>query len=286
MSTTFKPYTYLIGWSSLNKWYYGVQYGQSANPINLWTNYFTSSKYVKEYRELYGEPDIIEVRKTFSSKEKAIRWEFKVIQRLNCVRSEQWLNRSLAGQKFNYGQHTEETKHKISLALFGKTHTEETKHKISISQMGEKNNNFRKPFSKETREKISLANTGKQKSEETKQKISNSLVGENSPLFGITGEKHPRYGKTHSVETKLKMSSAQSGMNNPMFGKTLTQSHKEKLSHALIGKNRQEFTVAHKENLSTALKNRQKFECPHCNKFFDKSNLTRWHNDNCKQKYL
>ena len=65
----YKPYTYLIGWTKYNVWYYGSETGfktKIANPSNLWKTYFTSSKYVKQYREKYGEPDIIEIRKVFS----------------------------------------------------------------------------------------------------------------------------------------------------------------------------------------------------------------------------
>ena len=40
MSTTFKPYTYLIGWSTLNKYYYGVQFNKKANPDDLWSKNF------------------------------------------------------------------------------------------------------------------------------------------------------------------------------------------------------------------------------------------------------
>jgi hypothetical protein len=63
--TIYQPYTYLIGWTKHNKWYYGCQYANGqrvANPSNLWTTYFTSSKHVKECRELYGEPDVVQVR--------------------------------------------------------------------------------------------------------------------------------------------------------------------------------------------------------------------------------
>jgi hypothetical protein len=34
--------------------------------------------------------------------------------------------------------------------------------------------------------------------------------------------------------------------------------------------------------LSNKAKNREQFECIHCNKMFQPSHLVRWHNDNCK----
>jgi hypothetical protein len=63
-------YTYLLGWTSHNKYYYGVRYAKKANPADLWTTYFTSSKYVKEFCSLNGDPDIIEIREKMKNKPK------------------------------------------------------------------------------------------------------------------------------------------------------------------------------------------------------------------------
>lgn len=87
-------YTYLIGWSDLNKFYYGVRYSKKAHLNELWKTYFTSSKVVKRFRKKYGEPDIIQVRKTFDSSEKAMLWENKVLKRMNCSYSDVWLNQT------------------------------------------------------------------------------------------------------------------------------------------------------------------------------------------------
>ena len=70
-------YTYLIGWSHCNKWYYGVKYSKNSNPDELWKTYFTSSEYVTEFRELNGEPDVILIRKQFDDPQKARLWEHK-----------------------------------------------------------------------------------------------------------------------------------------------------------------------------------------------------------------
>lgn len=87
-----KPYTYLIGWSKFNKFYYGVRYAKNCDPSDLWVKYFTSSNIVKEFRKTNGEPDIIEVRKLFSTKQEAIVWENKVLKRIYAVKREDFLN--------------------------------------------------------------------------------------------------------------------------------------------------------------------------------------------------
>ena len=88
------PYTYLIGWSKLNVWYYGVRYANSCNPNDLWKTYFTSSVYVRDFRNIHGEPDVIEVRKLFSEKQKAQLWEAKVLKRLKVLEKDEWLNKT------------------------------------------------------------------------------------------------------------------------------------------------------------------------------------------------
>lgn len=92
----YKPYTYLIGWTKLNKWYYGVEYGikKVANPKNLWSTYFTSSVLVKKVREEFGEPDIVKVRRIFNNKEQAIKWENKVLIRLKVIKKTFFLNKN------------------------------------------------------------------------------------------------------------------------------------------------------------------------------------------------
>ncbi len=100
------PYTYLIGWTELDKWYYGVEYGlkkkPTANPANLWTAYFTSSSVVTYLRSKFGEPDVVSVRKIFPSgtseerMEQSINWEKKVLSRID-ITQEKWINGRMGG---------------------------------------------------------------------------------------------------------------------------------------------------------------------------------------------
>lgn len=88
------PYTYLIGWSKLNIWYYGVRYANNCRPEDLWKTYFTSSQHVQNFRKMHGDPDIIEIRKTFSDKQKAQLWESNVLKRLKVTETNKWLNQT------------------------------------------------------------------------------------------------------------------------------------------------------------------------------------------------
>lgn len=86
------PFTYLIGWKNLNKWYYGVRYAKNCHPNDLFDTYFTSSKYVKLLIESHGIPDSISVRKTFNTIDAARKWEHRVLKKLDVIHSEKWIN--------------------------------------------------------------------------------------------------------------------------------------------------------------------------------------------------
>ena len=171
----YTPYTYLVGWSNHNKYYYGARYKQGCHPNDFWNEYYTSSVKVGEYREQYGEPDVIQIRKTFDSKESAIAWEHKVLRRMKVISEDHWMNKAAWPAVDNRGiKRSEEHKKKISKAQKGKT------------------------LSAETKQKLREANKGKTHSAETKRKMSEAAKGKNNP----------NYGKTRSAETKRKMSEA------------------------------------------------------------------------------
>ena len=98
------PYTYLIGWTKLNTWYYGRRTKRGCHPNELWVKYFTSSVEVAAFRRIHGEPDIVLVRKIFTGNDATIRCskhEVTVIRRMGAVHSTNWLNKGNAGAEFD-----------------------------------------------------------------------------------------------------------------------------------------------------------------------------------------
>ena len=118
------PYTYLIGWSRLHTFYYGCEYSKNAkrvaHPSNLWSSYFTSSKQVKAFREEHGEPDIIQIRKTFIDAKSTRLWESKVLDRLKVTKKTYFLNKRGGSWKWAIYEMTDEVKNKISVSHIGK----------------------------------------------------------------------------------------------------------------------------------------------------------------------
>lgn len=166
-------YTYLIGWSKLNTWYYGSKWGKDADPSKFWISYFTSSRKVKEFRKKHGEPDVIQVRRTFDDKEKVRLWEHKVLRRIKAVEKKNWLNQTdaisipaMPGKlNPNYG--------KIG-ALRGKTFSEAHRRKMSENhrtKRGYVSPTKGKKLSEECKEKIRQKATGRGHSLETREKM-------------------------------------------------------------------------------------------------------------------
>lgn len=133
MSSPSLSYTYLIGWSKHNKWYYGRRTAKNCHPTELWKKYFTSSKYVKEFRKINGEPDIIQIRKTFSDVKICSKWESRVLSRLDVQKNENWLNKKNGDEKWDFSGK------KISEKLLQKLRqpkTEEHRKKLSAAKKG------------------------------------------------------------------------------------------------------------------------------------------------------
>lgn len=178
-----RPYVYFIMWTKHNLAYIGVRHAKNCHPDDLWTRYFTSSKYVQEQRELLGEPDHLEILEIFLTADEAVNYEQDVIRTFELHANPIFLNRNCAGS-FVMDIFT---KQKIREAMTGKIHSEETKSKISSSKTGIKHSadsrvkmsqsRMGKVMSKETRARISESRTGHKVSNETRSKLSDALKG-------------------------------------------------------------------------------------------------------------
>lgn len=184
-------YTYLIGWSRLNKFYYGAQWNKNADPAALWKTYFTSSKWVAKFRAEFGEPDIIEVRKQFGFDAMACRaWEERVLNRARKTIPGVWLNRASGNRKWflqTGWSHSESTKKRISEAKSGRPgrpQSPETRAKIAASKTGKT-----REFSREHRERLSSAGKVRVFSEEHRKKLASAGTGMVNAINIATGEK-------------------------------------------------------------------------------------------------
>lgn len=196
----------------MNLWYYGARWARGCDPIDLWVKYFTSSERVKRLRFKVGEPDVVEVRKTFNDGKSARAWEYKVIKRMGAIKMSHWLNLANGGAYDPRGiPKSDETKEKLRIARTGKRnpHTEEWSVKVSAAKMGH-------VVTTETREKLRAANLGKKQSPEALAKM----------IAKTTGTKR-------SDETKEKM--RQAWERRKAAATPLTQENRAKLASNLAG---------------------------------------------------
>lgn len=203
----YMPYTYLIGWSKMNKWYYGVEYANKtkiANPSNLWTTYFTSSKNVAWMREFYGEPDVVQVRKVFSNKKDALEYERKFLKKINVRKLENFLNISNGAKDFGGCQNKCRKPGLTGTLTVLDIRTNKCKRVTKEEYWS--NTFYVHPqkgvaLSSEQKYKISIANKGRRRTLEEKKAISDRVSGCNNP----------NYGNKHPIELKEKWSSERKG---------------------------------------------------------------------------
>lgn len=169
-------YTYLIGWSTLDTWYYGAKYGKDANPDTFWVDYFTSSRYVKNFRKLHGEPDVIQIRKTFKDNPlKCRKYEHTVLRRMCVDKNDRFLNKFIGSDKY-YIEGVSTAKD-----LYGNN--------IGIVPLSD--------VRWSTGEIVNI-NKGREFSKEHKNNIKNSH-------HDCSGRNNSFFGKQHSEETKRKI---------------------------------------------------------------------------------
>lgn len=170
--TTYQPYTYYIAWTESSQHYYGVRYADGCNPADFWNTYFTSSKVVAQLREELGEPDVIQIRRTFQDKDSAIEWESKVLRRLKVKTNEAWINRNdNAAPRW-----TEKARKSHLDAVRGRKYSDEGRAVlVERSKRDWSEERLQKMLDARTEEGIERVRefqTGRKRTEEHKQKIS------------------------------------------------------------------------------------------------------------------
>lgn len=195
------PYTYLIGWPSLNRYYYGVRYAAGCYPSDLWNPYTTSSHSVHEFAKIHGAPEIKQIRQTFQSIDQARIWENRVLKKMKVVVKEEWLNK---------------TDNKAIAPMYGNDNPAcDSNVKLKIS------NSLKEWYQINTNPRL-----GSITPPEVIQKQSRAKLGKLNPF----------YGKSHTKENIKVFSKRQQGTNNSFYKKTHSEEAKQKISNSNKGK--------------------------------------------------
>jgi hypothetical protein len=172
------PYTYLIKHKPSNTVYYGCRFAKGCNPKDLWTTYYTSSKYVNLLIAKDGKDSFdIQVRRTFKNIDDCREWESRVLKRMNVIQNPRFINKSnnksisIECCKYSNLRRSDEVKEKqkeigkrIGSLNKGKKRTEEFKQRMKdLHAQGVLVPNYQKGYrdSDETRKKKSESKKGK-----------------------------------------------------------------------------------------------------------------------------
>lgn len=257
-------YTYLIGWSNLNVYYYGSKYGKNADPAKFWVNYFTSSKHVKEFRRNHGEPNIKQIRKTFGDNiYKCQMHEIKVLTRIKADIRQDFLNKHIPKGKWlnEFSGHSDKTKGKIrrnyikkKLNILNLKSLNELEHKImkmysyGLTMIDVSTNlgvSFKiiRTLLKDRLPYIFKFRIKKEKQLKVKhrQTVAKDLLGNNlghirlDDKKWVTGEivsilKGRKFSEKHKENIKLNHAPC-SGVQNSFYGKTHSEESKRKIAN-------------------------------------------------------
>lgn len=277
------PYTYLIGWSEKDLWYYGVRYAKDCHPDDLWTRYFTSSHYVQKLRETIGEPDVVQVRRLFDSAESATRWESKVLTRLKVTESIRWVNKH-SNKGFLWDDDMKEKRKATYVRIYG---VESPIQSESIKEQIRRTNLLRfgveNPSQAESvklkKIQTSLERFGVEytlQAEEVKERIKQTNID-------IRGVEYPM--QSDAVQAKRVQTFMENyGVDNPSKCANVREKYKQSCLESLGYENPSHSPEVIAKRKAT-MAARPVVVCPHCGLVAkDSSSMRRWHFDKCRHK--
>jgi hypothetical protein len=249
------PFTYFLYHRPTGLKYYGVRFSKRSNPKLFWVpgGYYSSSAKVKELIAQYGADSFdAEVRKTFNSKEDAVRYEYRFLRKVNAVSKSDWLNQSAISEKF--------------YCIMG-----EEARKVASDRMKKQMKNF-KPTA-ESNQKRSNTLMGRIITEETRAKMSEAQKSRSAEREQARREKIRKHaiGRGHTDKVKESLSKIVSQTRWVNNGTEQKKVHVSELENTL----------------SSGWVNGRiltKVTCPHCGATGVKHNIVRQHFEKCKHK--
>ena len=208
-------------------------------------SYRGSGKYWLEHLKIHGNDVSTNVIGFFENKDECVTTALSfsnnhnIVYAVNEDNKKTWANQivenGIDGGAARYGQHSAETKKKISDAQIGKNISDETRRKIKKARKMQDMSHMKKPKSVEQKLKISQSLTGRTRSPESIKKTADKLRGRPRPDVADRLR-----GVKKSPETIVKMKAAQQ-LKGPLSEET-----KAKIREA---RKQQEFSKETKEKL-------------------------------------
>ena len=256
------PFTYIIGWSQHKKFYYGCKFAKGCKPADLWSTYFTSSKYVKEFREQFGEPDIIKIHRTFSNKNACVLFENDFLIKIDAKNNPLFLNESNGYRNFNgNSKKCIQKRVRTNLKKYGNgcainCEGLQLKSKLTkLEKYDNENYNNREKAKSTCLEKYGVDNPNKSK--KIREKTTNTLLDQ----YGVTN-----VSQIEEIKQKKRIKSLE------IYG-TENVLQSDKIKNQIKQTNLGKYGVENAGNIQVT--------CPWCNKTGSISGMTTNHFDNC-----
>jgi hypothetical protein len=250
-------YTYLIGWSNLNKYYYGRRTAVNCDPSELWKSYFTSSVHVTEYRKLHGEPDIVQIRKIFG--ENFIRcekWETRVLRKMNLSGDLRFLNRR-NNEGFEKCGTNEAPAYSSNGEYIGIVSCDDSRWRVSIFGINKFNANLPENTRKQNLHYLELG--------------THIFLGENNPSRNKVKLGTHHWLKENNSEQRQAIDDLQRQMVKDGTHHWLSEEHATKTGE------RTRKSIESGDHPYGII-----VTCPNCGRSGQKASMKRWHFDNCE----
>jgi len=265
------PFTYILYHKHTQLWYYGVRYAEGCHPNDLFTIYFSSSKYVKALIKEYGVNSFKYcVDRIFRNKLDAIRFEKIMLKSHFDTNRNIFLNRSLGNNSFGLGNtdfiliHNAITGEEVfqdrsSVIPIGYDKGASKTHKLNLSL----STKGRKPWNKDKKYITSPC------SESRKNNIRNARLKTDTILCG--------YCNKNFDPGNFKQFHGEKCRNNPKIDLTILEKRSELARNNMcLQKSSGAFS---KPKTPIGL-----FKCPHCSKIGKNyGNMHKNHFNRCKQ---
>ena len=257
------PYTYLLTHTPTGRRYYGVRYGKNCDPSDLWVTYYSSSKEVNRLISESGKDAFtFQVRRIFTCKRAAIRWEHRVLKWLDVNHRDDWINihngstpspeAQLRGAKAKKPWKPDDPR---------KTARKEDPRWKEIGRQNLKNAQTPEAQAKSKTTYRYKMQTDTEFAARMQQR-SQSMQTQEARSKALVTRKHndtPERRKANSVRTKAAHA-------------------RGAFDHIYSDQRNQKISAAKKLNNPLTVKG----TCPHCNCEGNSGSLKRWHFDNCK----
>ena len=299
------PYTYIITFKETGEFYYGSKYGVDANPEYFWIRYFTSSKTIHKLIELYGKDSFeVEVLQTFKTSEETQLNEQRLIR--DSIYKKLSLNGAIGGVCVNpnkgrmikdangltsYDKCQEkiyDTKHNIILDNGLTIQENATKKAIetALNNIDENGLNSYQRCAKRLKNDRNKINpkTNKRIYDEIGQKAKETAlnnIDENGLNSYQRGALKQQESALNNIDENGLNSNQRGGLNR--MGEKNGAYNTFYYNNGKTNKRIKDGEVI-PEGFVKGMLPEKTYPCKYCGKKMKKSNLSRWHNENCKSK--